>query len=275
MVLTIIILILIGLGSSVLGALVGIGGGIIIVPALVFLGINLDLIEGMTPQIAIGTSSMILVITGLSGMLAYGKSNQVDRYNGSLFLIGLVPGAFVGSYASSYLTIDSFNLYFGIFLIFISILLTVRDKIKPIKLFQNPKYMRPHVDKDGNVHNYGVQPSVAIVLTFFVGFVTGLFGIGGGALMTPLMLIVFRMPASIAIGTSMMLIFFSSLSSAVGHAFQAHISYLSLLILAPAAFFGTRIGAKVSNKFSNDGLVNILRGALLLIGLYLIIQTII
>ena len=274
MILTIIILICIGLFSSILGALVGIGGGVIIVPALVFFGIKLGMIEGMTPQLAIGTSSMILVVTGLSAMIQYNKSNQVDRYNGSIFLIGLIPGAFVGSYASAMLTMDSFNLYFGIFLIFISILLMVRDKIPPLKIFQNPKYLRPHIDADGVVHQYGFPIWIAVIITFIVGFITGLFGIGGGALMTPLMIIVFRIPPSIAIGTSMMLIFFSSLSSAIGHALQAHVQYFALVFLAVSSYFGARFGAKLASKFSSDTLVKLLRSVLLLIGVYLIFEAI-
>ena len=77
MILTIIILICIGLFSSILGALVGMGGGVIIVPALVFFGIKLGMIEGMTPQLAIGTSSMILVITGFSAMVQYNKVTKL------------------------------------------------------------------------------------------------------------------------------------------------------------------------------------------------------
>ena len=64
--LTVILLILIGGLSAILGSLVGIGGGIIIVPTLVYLGVDNDLLEGITPQIAIGTSSVILIVTGLS-----------------------------------------------------------------------------------------------------------------------------------------------------------------------------------------------------------------
>lgn len=274
MILTIIILICIGLFSSILGALVGMGGGVIIVPALVFFGIKLGMIEGMTPQLAIGTSSMILVITGFSAMVQYNKSNQVDRYSGSIFLIGLVPGAFVGSYASASLTLDSFNLYFGSFLIIISIILMVRDKIPPLKVFQNPKYLRPHIDADGVVHQYGFPVWIAVAITFLVGFTTGLFGIGGGVLMTPLMIIVFRIPPTIAIGTSMMLIFFSSFSSAIGHALQSHVQYFSLIFLAASSYFGARIGVKLASRFTSDGLVKILRTVLLLIGLYLILEAI-
>ena len=134
MVLTFIFLILIGLLSAVIGSLVGIGGGIIIVPTLVYLGVEHHLLHGITPQIAIGTSSVILIVTGLSSSLGYLKTKQVDIKNGSIFLFGLLPGSLAGSLLSRYLTLESFNLYFGIFMILVSIILMERHKIKPIKL---------------------------------------------------------------------------------------------------------------------------------------------
>ena len=97
MLVTIILLVLIGLFSAILGSLVGIGGGIIIVPTLV-LGVTHDVLHGITPQIAIGTSSVILIVTGLSSSLGYLKTKQVDIKNGSIFLFGLLPGSLLGSF---------------------------------------------------------------------------------------------------------------------------------------------------------------------------------
>ncbi|MGO1997116.1 MAG: TSUP family transporter, partial [Staphylococcus equorum] len=87
--LTIILLILIGGLSAILGSIVGIGGGIIIVPTLIYLGVENNLLEGITPQIAIGTSSVILIVTGLTSTLGFLKTKQVDVNNVSIFLFGL------------------------------------------------------------------------------------------------------------------------------------------------------------------------------------------
>lgn len=77
MLVTIILLVLIGLFSAILGSLVGIGGGIIIVQHW-YMGVTHDVLHGITPQIAIGTSSVILIVTGLSSSLGYLKTKQVD-----------------------------------------------------------------------------------------------------------------------------------------------------------------------------------------------------
>ncbi|WP_436861058.1 sulfite exporter TauE/SafE family protein [Staphylococcus caeli] len=271
--LTIILLVLIGGLSAIIGSLVGIGGGIIIVPTLVFLGVDNDLLHGITPQIAIGTSSVILIVTGLSSTMGYLKTKQVDVKNGSIFLFGLLPGSLIGSILSRYLTLESFNLYFGIFLIVVAIILMVRNKIKPLKIFEKPKYERTYVDGHGKTHHYHVPPVVAFIATLFIGVLTGLFGIGGGALMTPLMLIVFRFPPHVAVGTSMMMIFFSSLMSSAGHIVQGHVAWLYAIVLIIASYIGAKIGVKVNQSVKSDTVVTLLRTVMLAMGVYLIIKS--
>lgn len=269
----IIILIIIGLVSATIGALVGLGGGVFIVPLLVFFGNELEWLDYISPQVAVGTSSAVLIFIGLSAMLSYNKSNQVDKKNGKMFLIGIVPGALVGSYVNRFFTIESFYLYFGLFLIFISIILIYRNRIRPLRIFQNENYFQSYVDRDGTTYQYGFSPFVAIVSAFVVGFFTGLFGIGGGALMTPIMLLLFRMPPGIVVGTSMMLVLFGGLSSATGHLIQGNINFYYALFLIPAAFFGAKLGVKINQSLSSDGVVMFLRITLMLLGIYMMLQT--
>src|SRR5699024_12267403 len=117
-------------------------------------------------------------------------------------------------------------------------------------------------------------PRVARPFPYTTLFRSGLFGIGGGALMTPLMLIAFRMPASIAIGTSMMMVFFSGLSAASGHVLQGNVDYWYAAFILPAAFLGAKIGVWINQKFKSDSLVVVLRTVLMLLGIYMILQTI-
>ncbi|HHO5062118.1 TPA: sulfite exporter TauE/SafE family protein [Staphylococcus aureus] len=275
MLLTITLLVLIGGLSAIIGSIVGIGGGIIIVPTLVYLGVEHGLLHNITTQIAIGTSSVILIVTGLSSSLGYLKTKQVDIKNGSIFLFGLLPGSLLGSFISRYLTFESFNLYFGIFLIFVAILLMVRNKIKPFKIFDKPKYEKTYVDAKGNTYHYSVPPLFAFITTFLIGILTGLFGIGGGALMTPLMLIVFRFPPHVAVGTSMMMIFFSSVMSSIGHIAQGHVAWGYAIILIISSYFGAKIGVKVNQSIKSDTVVTLLRTVMLLMGIYLIIRALI
>ena len=242
MFLTMILLVLIGLLSAVLGSLVGIGGGIIIVPTLVYLGVNHHLLHGITTQIAIGTSSVILIVTGLSSSIGYLKTKQVDIK--MYIFIWIITWFTYWFILSRYLTLNSFNLYFGIFMICVSILLMIRYKIKPFKIFDKEKYRKTYIDAKGMTYHYSVPPMFAFFATLFIGVLTGLFGIGGGALMTPLMLIVFRFPPHVAVGTSMMMIFFSSVMSSIGHIIQGHVAWSYSIILIISSYIGAQIGVK-------------------------------
>ncbi|MBA8772174.1 MULTISPECIES: TSUP family transporter [Staphylococcus] len=273
MILSIIILILVGFLSAIIGSLVGIGGGIIIVPTLIYFGVTMNVLDGITPQTAIGTSSIILIATGLSSTIGYLKQKQVDIKNGFLFLIGIIPGALIGAYLSQYLTIHSFNLYFGIFLIVVAIMLMIRHRIPPIKAFQQERYMKSFTDAHGEHYRYGVVPSIAIIASFVIGLTAGLFGIGGGALMTPLMLLVFRFPPHVAVGTSMMMIFFSSLTGSIGHIVLGHVLWGYSIILIISSWIGAQIGVKLNKTVKSDTVVLILRLVMLALGVYLIIRS--
>ncbi|AKS67607.1 membrane protein [Staphylococcus schleiferi] len=268
-----IILILVGFLSAIIGSLVGIGGGIIIVPTLIYFGVTMNVLDGITPQTAIGTSSIILIATGLSSTIGYLKQKQVDIKNGFLFLIGIIPGALIGAYLSQYLTIHSFNLYFGIFLIVVAIMLMIRHRIPPIKAFQQERYMKSFTDAHGEHYRYGVVPSIAIIASFVIGLTAGLFGIGGGALMTPLMLLVFRFPPHVAVGTSMMMIFFSSLTGSIGHIVLGHVLWGYSIILIISSWIGAQIGVKLNKTVKSDTVVLILRLVMLALGVYLIIRS--
>ncbi len=270
---SIIILILVGFLSAIIGSLVGIGGGIIIVPTLIYYGVTMNVLDGITPQTAIGTSSIILIATGLSSTIGYLKQKQVDIKNGFLFLIGIIPGALIGAYLSQYLTIHSFNLYFGIFLIVVAIMLMIRHRIPPIKAFQQERYMKSFTDAHGEHYRYGVVPSIAIIASFVIGLTAGLFGIGGGALMTPLMLLVFRFPPHVAVGTSMMMIFFSSLTGSIGHIVLGHVLWGYSIILIISSWIGAQIGVKLNKTVKSDTVVLILRLVMLALGVYLIIRS--
>lgn len=269
--LQIITLILIGLIASIAGSLVGIGGGIIIVPSLIFFGIELGILPMMTPQKAIGTSSVILIATGLSATISYYKSDQIDVKNAIIFLIGIIPGAFVGAYTSQFFSLDSFNLVFGLFLIIVSFILLFRDRFKPMKLFQ-PKQMTTYRSPTGEFFEYGVPVVAGIISTFVVGFFTGLFGIGGGVLMTPLMLIIFRFPPHLAVGTSMLMVFAASLSGTTSHIMQGNVVWIYAVTLIIAAFIGAKIGSWLNKKMASERIVLLLRMMLLLIGIYSVIK---
>lgn len=129
------VLVIIALLSGIIGSLVGLGGGIILVPATLYIGLNLGMIPDITPQKVVGLSVVMMIFTGLASTLSYMKSKTVDYKSGWIFFIGSIPGTMLGAWVNKGLDVPSFNLYFGILLIILATILLVRDRLKPVEWF--------------------------------------------------------------------------------------------------------------------------------------------
>src|SRR5699024_7722187 len=132
--------------------------------------------------------------TGLSSTIAYYKQKKVDIKTGLIFLAGAIPGGIIGPWINTKLNADHFSLYFGFLMIFIFLLMLVdREKLKKDKPLQITDNTRVFV-VEGETHQYNVPYIPAFLLSFTVGVLSGLFGIGGGTIMVPAMLLFFGMP---------------------------------------------------------------------------------
>ncbi|TQR09290.1 sulfite exporter TauE/SafE family protein [Psychrobacillus soli] len=265
-----ILLVVAGLFSGIVGALVGLGGGVILVPAVLFFGTTLALIPDITPQSVVGLSVVMMIFTGLSSTLSYMKTKTVDFRSGFIFFIGSIPGTILGAWVNKGLDLPSFNLYFGILLIVLSTLLLVRDRLKPVRWFVENGKKRTFTDvKDTYVYGYPIW--FALLLTFGVGFASGLFGIGGGSIIVPAMILLFLFPPHVAVGTSMFMVFLSSIVNSATHISLGNVPWLYTIPVIPAAYIGAKIGAKLNKKLNSDSLVFALRIVLLLLGVRSII----
>ena len=119
---TILILLLIGLAAGFLGGLVGIGGGILIVPALV-------LLLGLSQHMAQGISlAMILFPVGILGVINYYKNGYVDFKYAGLIALGFFAGSYLGSKFSLSLSQDTVKKIFAVVMILLSIKLLFSGK---------------------------------------------------------------------------------------------------------------------------------------------------
>lgn len=267
-----ILLILLGVVAAMFGSIVGLGGGIIIVPVLMLLGPQLTggAIDHAT---AVGTSLTMLIVTALASTLSYAKKGIVDFRSGWLFFMTSGPAAVVGAALTGLFQGAVFSLSFGIFMLFMAALLIARDYMKPIT--RQWPIQRSITDASGQVHTYGYGLLPALAIGFGVGLISGLFGIGGGSLFVPLMVLLFRFPPHMATATSMFVIFLSSILGSGMHAWLGEINYWLLLALVPGAWIGGKLGSMIASKISGKGLLWLLRVTLLLLAGQLIVEGII
>lgn len=269
-----ITLILIGIGASSLGSLIGLGGGIIVVPALLYIG-TLSGFGLITPQVAAGTSLFTMIFTGLSSTLAYMKHKTVDYKSGLIFLIGSGPGSILGAWASEALNLHSFSIFFGLFILLVSVVLMLKDKLKPIPYRKDKGIIRTFTDNAGKSFEYGYSLPMVICITFIVGFLSGVLGVGGGSLMVPTMILLFFFPPHVAVATSMFMILPTSILSSITHVILGNVNWMYALALIPGAWVGAKIGVYFNQKLNSKAIVIILRSILVIIAVRLIYQGIV
>ncbi|MEI7025767.1 sulfite exporter TauE/SafE family protein [Paenibacillus sp. y28] len=260
------LLFIIGLVSATFGSIVGLGGGIIIVPALVYLGPLIG--EEVSTATAVGTSLAVLIITALASTLTFAKQKRVDFRSGWLLFITSGPGSIVGSMVTGLLEPSRFQLGFGIFMLLMALLMLLRDKLKPVS--RPWPIQRQFTDASGTVWSYGYSYTPLLAIGFLVGLVSGLFGIGGGSLFVPAMVLLFGFPPHVATATSMFTILFSAVMGSLVHGALGEIHYWWLLILAPGAYVGGILGAKITTRLSGPALLWLLRLTLFVLSTKLI-----
>ncbi|SHG41914.1 sulfite exporter TauE/SafE family protein [Ornithinibacillus halophilus] len=264
-----LICIIIGILTAFIGSLIGLGGGVILVPSLLLLHELSSDFSWATPQAIVGISLITMIFTSLSSSISYFKKGRVDYKAGLLFLFGSIPGSMFGSWLNQFIETDAFLLYFGILTILISMLFFI--KRNPPAILQNStgKSIRTfHLD--GKTYRYTINKWLAFFLSLLVGILSGLFGIGGGSIMVPAMILLFGFPVHIAAATSMFMIVFVSIIGASTHITLGHIEWEYVLFFLPGAWIGGKLGAKTNQLLKGNTLEWILRIILVVIGIRMI-----
>src|SRR5690625_4181443 len=255
--------------TAFMGSLMGLGGGIILVPALLILHEFFDAFSWATPQTIVGISLVVMIFTALSSTISYFKAGRVDYKTGMLFLIGSIPGSVFGAWLNLFFDTDAFLLYFGIITILISLLFFLKPDRKEVSPDQ--KGVRSF-EIAGEVYYYRVSIMAVFIVSLAVGTISGLFGIGGGSIMVPALILLFGFPIHIATATSMFMIFFVSIIGASTHIALGHIAWEYVFFFIPGAWIGGKLGAMVNQRMTGNALEWVLRILLVIIGVRIIFQ---
>ncbi|MCD6310068.1 MAG: sulfite exporter TauE/SafE family protein [Candidatus Eremiobacteraeota bacterium] len=263
-----IIFILIGIGISIYGTLIGVGGGFILVPVLL-------LFYHFNPVFAVGTSLMVIFLNALSGTTAYLKQGKIDMKSGWWFVVATFPGTVTGSFLTRYFSTSSFQICFGIMLVMLSIGVFFRGNDGKISKFfarlesliPGGRTSRDIKDSVGDVYSYRFSLLFGILVSFLVGFVAGMFGIGGGVIRMPAMLLLLNFPVSIAVATSQFVLTFTGFFGATTHYLLGNIKILPGICLGIGAIIGAQFGAYILNKVRTSWVCRLLALALFVVGI--------
>jgi len=249
-----------GAGVGVLSGLFGVGGGFLMTPLLIFIGIP--------PAVAVASEANQLVATSVSGVLAHWRRGGVDFKMGLVLLAGGVLGSALGVWLFKLLRgvgqIDlAISLCYVVFLGIVGALMmaeSLRALLRKRKGVARRGKLHRHIWIHGLPLKMRFQKSrlyISAVMPFLLGLIVGLLaaimGVGGGFIMVPAMIYLLGMPTAMVAGTSLFQILFvvSTVTLLQSAANQTVDVILALLLLAGSVVgvqVGTRLGARLPSE---------------------------
>jgi len=226
---------ILGIVVGSVGSFIGIGGGVIVGPSLILLGVE--------PHYASGTSLSVVFFTGLFSAIAYFKRHMVNWKLGLILELATTPGGFIGSMLTSLVSGRNMKIAYAILLFALSIYMWKGKKVKTgaIKLDNND------VERSKIKGIKGVDLRVGLLISFLAGLSSGFFGIGGGVIKVP-MLVFLNLPIHVAVATSSFMIAITSLSGIAGHLMLGHVKAIYVALIAPGIILGTQLGSRAACK---------------------------
>lgn len=241
----------IGVAAGIVGSMLGLGGGIIISPILT--------LTGFLPSQVASTSLLAVTSTGASSTLSYSIRKRINYSIGIKVSAFAVPFSVIGALVSSNLNPDAFKLYFAILLISTSFYLLFRRQIKEDK--------REHADRGKLISNtllYGGSSAA--------GFISSLFGIGGGIIFVPLLFAVKKLSMQQSVATSQLSILITSIAGILTHSILFQQDYVFAGSLALGALAGAQVGSFIAIKISERLLTILFSFSLIIISIQLILS---
>jgi len=244
-------LVFLGFVVGAFGTLIGAGGGFLLVP-LLLIGYHFP------PADAVGTSLSLVFLNAASGSFAYLRQRRVDLQLGWKFAAATIPGAIGGE----------FSLAFGVLLVLIAVLLFSGITAAP----SARAGARRIVDTSGAAHVYHVDAWKGVVVSLLVGILSSVFGIGGGIIHVPFLIVVLSLPVHVATATSHFVLSISTLVGAGTFFALGHVDLTTTALMGAGILAGAQLGARVSVRTRPVTIRRMLAVALALVGIRMVLH---
>ncbi|MGB6086433.1 sulfite exporter TauE/SafE family protein [Parvibaculum sp.] len=273
------ILTILAMGAAVgfLSGMFGIGGGFLMTPLLIFLGIP--------PAVAVGTQATQIVASSVTGALAHLARNSIDFKMGGVLLGGGILGSLSGIYLFKMLSnIGQIDLAISVvYVLFLSVIgaMMMIESVQAIRAARGGATPRRRSGHHSWIHGLPLKMRFRrsklyisvippVLIGYFVGTLSAIMGVGGGFILIPAMIYILRMPTNVVIGTSFFQIVFVAALTGVMHAVENQaVDIVLAFLLVIGGVVGAQYGVRVAERMPAEQLRALLAALLLLIGLRL------
>lgn len=254
---------LLGMGAAVgfIGGMFGVGGGFLMTPLLIFIGIP--------PGVAVASQSAQIAASSTTSLLNYWRRRQIDVKLGLVLLVGGLLGAQLGVvFFNAMRRVGQLETVISISYIVLLGSVGLAMLVESLLAFARTRRGGAGSSRRGGQHAWyeglplkmrfprsGIYVSLVplTVLSIFIGFAGAVLGIGGGFIMVPALIYMFRVPASVVVGTAQLQILAGMVLATVMHAATSHsVDVILALALTVGGVFGAQFGARVGMKLKAE-----------------------
>ena len=266
---------------GVLSGLFGVGGGFLMTPFLIFLGIP--------PAYAVANEANNILATSVSGSTTYYLKNILDYKMGFIIVIGGAIGTTLGIYTFTYFKgIGKIDTVISLAYMYILAIIGTLMLVESLREIDQAK-RNVLTKKKAHVHYWihglplrmrfpksKLYESIftPIIIGLIVGFIAAIMGIGGAFILVPAMIYIIKMPTKLVPGTSLFVTIFVSVIVTFLHSFNyGSIDLLLVLMLVIGSIIGVQVGQKIGERIDSSGLRALLAILLLIVGIAIAYDT--
>jgi len=272
----ILLVLAMGLAVGFISGMFGIGGGFLMTPLLIFIGVS--------PAVAVASVSTHIAASSFSGAIAYWRRRAVDLALGLMLFAGGIFGTSGGVWLFTKLRqLDQLDLVIGLSYVVLLGAVGILMIIESVRAILRARQGKPVDLRRPGSHAWFhglpfklrfkrsriyVSAIPVWVIGFLIGFIGAILGIGGGFLLVPMLIYFLRVPTATVIGTSMILTLVTMASATMLHAATNHlVDAVLALILMIGGVIGAQFGARAGQKIAAERLRFLLGILVLAVGL--------
>jgi uncharacterized membrane protein YfcA len=261
-----------GMAVGFVSGMFGIGGGFLMTPLLIFLGVS--------PAVSVASVASHVAASSMSGAISYWRRRAIDPALAMVLLCGGLAGTGAGVWLFTLLrSIGQLDLVVAVAYLVLLTFVGVLMLLEGMRAIMRSRAGRPPILRRPGAHGWvhglplkmrfkrskiyiSILPVIAI--GFLIGFIGSILGVGGGFLLVPMLIYLLRVPTSTVIGTSMVVTLVTMSSATLLHAVTNHlVDAVLALILMIGGVIGAQFGARAGHRISGEKL-RVLLGLLIL-----------